>query len=174
MAKKHFRCDYSQFQSEPYDNAVCIPLTQGKHAIIDADDFDLVGRNIWFCHHGYARTKSCGAKYLHQLLLDVPKGMCADHKNGNRLDNRRQNLRVCTYTENAWNKGKRKTTKYKGVYFDKRMGKWRARMLFHGERIYISSHETPEDAARAYNIVALAHYGEFARLNTIEENQDGR
>ena len=97
--------------------------------------------------------------------METPKGMDTDHINGNTLDNRRCNLRVCTRERNTGNQKPLRgiTSKFKGVCWVKARSKWRVAISgkFIGE--YISE----LDAAKAYNEAAKKHFGEFARLNVI-------
>lgn len=93
-------------------------------------------------------------------------GSVVDHQNGNGLDNRRENLRVCTQAENCLNSGKKRPYKrFKGVYRDRRNGSYYAQIFI--KRIAFGScgHATEESAAVAYDALAAKHHGEFARLN---------
>jgi predicted GIY-YIG superfamily endonuclease len=86
-----------------------IPLTQGKVAIIDAEDIGHVSQHSWFVDsNGYARARVNGKQvYLHRWLLELnDRSQIVDHINGVKLDNRRSNLKVCTYAENSRNKAK--------------------------------------------------------------------
>lgn len=108
---------------------------------------------------------------MHRVILDAPADMCVDHINGNPLDNRRENLRLCTRAEN--NRAKHrvksgKTSRYKGVYLMKKTGKWIAGVRAHGKYKRLGSFENEADAARAYNEAAKQYYGEFAVLNVID------
>ena len=97
--------------------------------------------------------------------------VCVDHINHDKLDNRRENLRLCTHAENMQNvpNYSRGKSKYKGVSFDdrKRVKKWRALIVFEKKQIYLGMHLTEEDAAIAYNEKATELFGEFACLNII-------
>jgi hypothetical protein len=109
---------------------------------------------------------------LHRFLLSPSAGMVVDHINGNPLDNRRENLRVCSTMENVRNRMKgAKTTssKYKGVYWNKHKGAWVAKIRVTGRhsQMDLGKFRCEEDAARAYNAAAVKYHGEFARLNEI-------
>lgn len=167
--KPYFRCNYADFPSDACDG-VCVPLTQGRHTIVDADDFiNIVGEHYW-CAKGkggvmYAcrRTfRSPTETRLHRLIAnaDMPQ---VDHINGNTLDNRKANLRACTHAQNQWNQKPRSGRKYKGVTYKKETGKWVAQIS--KLRISLGSYETPEAAAMAYDAKAREIYGEFAWLN---------
>lgn len=107
---------------------------------------------------------------MHAVIAKTPKGMHTDHKNHNTLDNREENLRVCTRNENMRNRSKHKnnTSGYKGVSVSSG-GRWRADIRINGKSHFISTHATPEDAARAYDDGAKKFHGEFAVLNFTED-----
>lgn len=147
---------------------------QGRRMLVDADDFQFVSSSRWNLH----RSK-CGRLYaqngrglLARLLLDAPEGMHVDHKNGNTLDNRRCNLRVCTHSENQWNrKRSHGATKLKGVtrISDPRaVRKWRATIQKHGRRTTLGMFYTALEAAFAYDSAAVELFGEFASPNFPE------
>ena len=149
-----------------------IQLTQGKVALVDDEDFDWLNQWKWCCSHDYANkaVRLSNGKYsaitMHRLILLAHKGQEVDHINGNRLDNRRVNLRFCSRTENQYNKKRQKnnTTGYKGVR-KHRDGKWEAKIRVNGERIYLGIYVNIHDAAKAYDEAALKYHGEFAYLN---------
>jgi hypothetical protein len=152
-----------------------IPLTRGYTTIVDDEDFDELSKYKWHCSsYGYAiRIIRIGLKrktiWMHRLIVGTPDGMDTDHINGNRLDNRRTNLRVCTTTQNVRNATKRENTssRFKGVYWCKRVSKWMARVSLNSKGIYLGYFDDEIDAAKAYNEAAQKHYGEFAKLNVI-------
>ena len=94
-----------------------------------------------------------------------------DHQNRNRADNTRANLWVCTPKENGRNRGKRQvaSSRFRGVNYDKRLGKWRAEIWFKGTHMHIGHFTDEIEAARAYDRKAVELFGEFARLNFPEE-----
>lgn len=86
-----------------------VPLTRGAFAVVDDDDFERVAAHKWSVSEGkqnlYAQARVDGERVLmHRWLLDAPKGYEVDHANGMSLDNRRENLKVCTRTENLQNR----------------------------------------------------------------------
>lgn len=105
---------------------------------------------------------------LHRAIMKAKKGEQVDHINGNTLDNRKENLRICTHAENIRNRNQRKNsnTKYKGVF--KSGKKWGASIGYENERYYLGVFKTQEEAAIAYNKAALKYHGEFALLNTVK------
>lgn len=108
---------------------------------------------------------------LHRFLMNAPYDCVVDHINGNPLDNRRTNLRVCSNDENMRNRRKlsRCRSRHKGVTFDdsKVACKWRARISVDGKRICIGYFATEEEAAIAYNDAAVKYHKEFAKLNAV-------
>ena len=149
-----------------------IPLTQGKFATVDDEDYQRVAPYKWRVlktrKHWYAITSSISGSttYLHRFITDAPKGMEVDHINRDGLDNRKVNLRVCTRRENGCNSDFEKGTSggYRGVY---RLpsGRFQAKIKNHKQQIYIGTFITAEEAARARDAVARELHGEFAFLN---------
>lgn len=156
-----------------------IPLTRGKVAWIDDEDWELVSQYKWF-----ARTAGSGIFYantslprnlgnqrcliMHRLIMNAQPGQIIDHRDGNGLNNQKENLRFCTQMENLQNKhvgyG---TSKYKGVAWYKAYSKWCAEITHNKKRISLGYFDTEEEAALAYNKAALELFGEFASLNFI-------
>lgn len=94
-----------------------------------------------------------------------------DHKNHDTLDNRIDNLRLATRTQNNQNSvkcrrraGKPLSSKHKGVYFHKRSGKWLARINLDKRQVHLGLFTLEHEAAEAYNVAARAHFGEFAHV----------
>ena len=149
-----------------------IILTRGKVAIVDDDDFEELSRHKWRYKYGYAvrNAPTSTNKYhlilMHREIINTPDGMQTDHVNGDMLDNRRNNLRVCTHAENMRNakKHKNNTSGYKGVAWHRTAKKWRA-FIWSGKHRHLGLFERIEDAATAYNIAAYIYHGEFARYN---------
>lgn len=153
-----------------------IRLTREKQALVDDDDFEkLIGHKWFFGTSGYAvrnvRTEG-GEKtqiYMHRVILGTPDGKKTDHVNENKLDNRKENLRVCSVAENHWNKGAHKDSKsgLKGVFFHKRTGKFEAQIMALGKRYHLGYFFKKEEAAIAYNQAAMELHREFAKLNAV-------
>lgn len=154
------------------ENQKLIPLSKGKFAIVDAVDFDSLIRNSWHVSsNGYARgyVRRDGKKlfvYMHRFILGAPKGMCADHRNSNKLDNRRSNLRVTTYNGNSQNQRMKRnnTSGFKGVSFAKNYGKYKAAICIRSKHYNLGLFKTPEEAYAVYCEAATRLHGEFARL----------
>ncbi len=155
-----------------------IPLTQGKFAIVDPEDYEELARFKWFAMRSrrglYAIRMvkaSDGSRKkirMHRAILDVPQGKFIDHINHNGLDNRRANLRIVTNLQNSWNKRKQKgnySSQYKGVSWSKRVGKWHTEIYCRGTKIFIGYFDDEKTAASAYNAKAQELYGDYAALN---------
>lgn len=151
-----------------------VPLiTKGFNVVIDDDDFEIVNKHKWrLCmNHGrkYAVTgtyrKDTGLILLHRFILKPSKGQMVDHVNGDGLDNRRENIRICNHTQNMWNSRIQKNNKsgFKSVTFE--AGAWRARISVNRKRKCLGRFKTAEEAARAYDKWAKIYFGEFANLN---------
>lgn len=132
------------------------------------------GKTLTVTSHGYAAVVTYHGKvegrykytreYLHRVIMQPGPGLEVDHINGDRLDNRRLNLRVCTRSSNA----KNTSTKvgYKGVHKNHR-GKWIAQITKNYNCHHLGTFRTAEEAAIAYNDAASILHGEFARLNIV-------
>lgn len=157
-----------------------IPLTQGKVALIDDADLPLVARYKWHVHKvrkvnvtkWYAATaarKPDGNQtqlLMHRLILGANVGELTDHGDGDGLNNRRLNIRLCTIHDN--NRNRHQVTgsnQYRGVFYDKRSRRWYARIRLNNRSKGLGGHPTPESAAKSYDNAAKEHYGDFAVLN---------
>ena len=150
-----------------------IPLSQGKVALIDADALHLVaGRKWFFGCGGYAvsnHKRPDGSKsiiYMHRLILCPPQNAIVDHRNGNRTDNRMQNLRVASHSDNMRNRkmGANNRSGFKGVSFREKTGMWIACISLDGKSKHLGCFSKPQEAYAAYCNAARALHGEFARF----------
>jgi ATP-dependent DNA ligase len=154
---------------ELFCNSMLIkPFETINGVLIDEEDIPkLNGYNIYLTN-GYpcVVNKQRESKYVHRILMDEPCGD-VDHKNGNKLDCRKSNLRLCTTSENIANTQKRvtNTSGYKGVMFFKRDKNWHAQITKDYEKIHIGYFDSAKDAAKAYDKKAKELFGEFAVLN---------
>ena len=153
-----------------------VPLTQGKVACIDPQDWPLIEPHRW-----YAAKTSGGRWYahatppdgsptraklrMHTLILGTA---WVDHCDGDGLNNARDNLRPCTNAENQQNTDARGgSSRFKGVSLYKRHGRWRVMFNWRGRTHFVSYFDDEVEAARAYNAAVLPLAGEFARLNEV-------
>jgi len=146
---------------------------------VDPADYRRLRRYEWFAKKGknsfYARRHAAGGKgkkgtliYLHQEIIDVPKGMVIDHINHDGMDNRGANLRPVTYSQNLCHRKKRSgatRSKYKGVSWKKQSRKWVARIGFERKDIHLGYFRDEIEAARAYDRAAKRYHKDFASLN---------
>lgn len=151
-----------------------IKLTQGKYALVDLEDVETLSKNKWSydAHGGVARTGIKGKTVLmHRLIMGAPHGVEVDHINLDTLDNRKENLRIATRSQNAANRRRQSnnTSGYKGVSWNKQRKKWHAYICVENKAITIGRFHSPKEAALAYNKAALTFFGEYARLNVIKE-----
>lgn len=154
-----------------------INLTGGKFAKVSREDFKRINAHKWYCStFGYAirfinRNVHKICILMHREILRTPDGMETDHVNMDKLDNRRENLRLCNKRQNQGNRnGSRYTTKtssFKGVRWHKRHSVWEAYITRGGRYQYLGSFIDEISAASAYNAAALQHFGQFARLNPV-------
>lgn len=154
-----------------------IPLTKGKYAIIDPDDYELVSQYKWHAWYSsgnwYARTNywikkdgklKCVSLLMHRLILNPPPDLTVDHINGDGLDNRRSNLRCATHAENVRNRHKAwGASKYKGVRKDRK--KWRASIRKDKKDYFLGNFYNQISAALTYDKAAIEMFGDFARPN---------
>lgn len=145
-----------------------ISLTNSdKKVLTDDEDYEKLSRYSWSIHQGYVAAKVQRKTVpIARLIMNAPKGMDVDHKNGDRLDNQKSNLRICTHQQNLQNTSKRRgmSSIYKGVHW-KPSGTWRAATSKDGKKIHIGYFKEERHAAMAYDIWAKELFGEYAKLN---------
>jgi len=144
-------------------------------ALVDDDDYSLLCSMRWHIwsqpstnRTQYARSKvDRKSVFMHRFIMRPTESQEVDHINGNGLDNRRINLRLCRHGENQANRrpSRTSTSKYLGVHWDKRRKCWRARLTKNARCHSVGSFETEREAAVAYDVAAKLMHGEFARTN---------
>ncbi len=148
-----------------------IKLTKGLFAKVDDKNFQDLNTHKWFANcNGYAaRMVDRRISFMHREVLLTPEGLYTDHINGDRLDNRRCNLRICSNRQNFLNRKLeiRNKSGYKGVCWNKQNNKWQAKIEINDKKIYLGFFLNKLEAARAYNVGAKKYFGDFARLNDL-------
>ncbi len=160
-----------------------IELTQGKVALVDDKDFERLSQWKWHTANyktkrlSYAR-RTCpsvnGARpvvLMHRQILNAPKGSEVDHINHNGLDNRQENLRLCSNSQNHQNtlKSAKNTSGYKGVSKHSKANKWVSQIYVKRQVVYLGYYDSIIDAAIAYDEAAIKYFGEFACTNFGED-----
>ena len=155
-----------------------IPLTKGKYAIVDPQDYQRLSKYNWHaviapntCYA--ARSQTCKLTgqsikiLMHRSIIPIPDNMLCDHINHVGLDNRSANLRPATAAQNSWNRKKQSkptSSKYKGVH-KTISNTWSAKITVLGKRIHLGTFKTETAAAKAYAVAAEKHFGDFAYTN---------
>jgi len=146
-----------------------VTLTRGFEAIIDTTDIPLIGSYHWavICGkfgHGYAyRYASGGQISMHRFLTGACKGQYVDHADGDGLNNRRSNLRICTQTQNMANRvvDRRNKLGIKGV--SQNGAGYSGTITTNGRKVHLGTFRTPEEASAAYRGAARILWGDFAK-----------
>ena len=147
-----------------------ILLSQGKVAVVDDEDFEHINQFNWcYSNQGYAvrheQGHHQGLLLMHRIILPPPDEMEIDHINHNGLDNQKNNLRICTRSQNLQNRFifKNNSSGYKGIYPDR--NKWRVQIRINKIKINLGSFSSPHEAALAYDKAAKELFGVFAKTN---------
>ena len=154
-----------------------IPLTQGKFAIVDDEDFEWLMQWKWCAHRCYYVEKYYAVRSfkgktirMHREILKLSVEEACDHRDGNSLNNKKCNLRKATQQQNLQNRKPRKncSSQYKGVNWDKQHKKWRTRIVHNGQQICLGFSNDEIEAAKMYDKAAKTFFQEFAYLNFKE------
>lgn len=147
-----------------------IKLGKEKVALVDDSDFEELSKHAWHFNGLYATRHQVkdgkrNTVYMHRVIMDAPKDRQVDHKDGNGLDNRRENLRLATMTQQRMNQGiqSNNTSGFRGVAWDRTTRGWKAKIHVHRKGIYLGQFSTPQEAAIAYEAAAKRIFGEFRR-----------
>lgn len=159
--------------------------TVGQPFMIDALDLPIIREFscIRLNSKGYVEVKRPGEKQrflLHRLIMLAPDGVLVDHRDLNRTNNMRDNLRLATHQQNNCNTGKSNrddhSSEFKGVSFRPDRERWRARIYHNKKCIWLGDFSCPVEAAEAYDQAAMEKHGPFAKLNftypTFQEEMD--
>lgn len=150
-----------------------IPLSQGKYALVDDEDFERLSKYSWCLeknkHTFYAmrditKNKKHSTVRMHREVLKLNSDIQVHHINHNGLDNRKINLETYNRMIHSHHQPVKGVSKYKGVSLHR--NKWRARINYNGIYHNLGSYDIEEDAARAYNHKAKELYGEYASKNS--------
>jgi hypothetical protein len=156
-------------------NIAYVPLTQGYEAVIDAADALSIGRYNWKVrvekHTAYAQRgvnlsrfgKGWKTVLMHREILQAAHGFEVDHISGDGLDNRRENLRAATKSENVINGRLRAVNKAGLKGASPRNGRWVAQIRHGGKQLWLGMFDTPEAAHAAYCEASARLHGEFGR-----------
>lgn len=139
-----------------------IPLTQGLFTVVDDADFEALVQHKWYARKSGRRFYAARRRpasggciiYVHRVILRCPAGMQIDHKDGDGLNNTRENLRIVTCSENQRGRIRKpigKSSQFRGVCWQRRDKKWWAQIKHSGRTIHIGRFENEIDAARAYD-----------------------
>ena len=147
-----------------------ILLAQGIETLVDDDDYEHLSAQKWyFCKTGYAYNSK--GNLMHRTILGLKSGEYCDHINGNKLDNRKNNLRKATATQSSENRPRHRDNKSgrKGVSWDNARGKWRCQIGYNRKSIYLGLCSSIEEASEIYRNKAKELYGDFAYNEIIRE-----
>lgn len=147
-----------------------------KYALIDKEDFELVNKHKWFYRIEASDKEYARKRYrengkireviMHRYIIKARRGKEVDHINGNGLDNRKVNLRICSHKSNSRNRklNKNNKTGYKGVY--RKNGKYRATITFNYKSHDLGAFDDLISAAKVYNKAAKKYFGKYASVNS--------
>jgi hypothetical protein len=153
-----------------------IELSQGMRVMVDNEDYKELNKYNWYAVKGlntfYARrslptaTGGKGSVRMHRIIMQTPEDMDTDHIDGNGLNNQKENLRLCTRSENLMNqrRNRNNTSGYKGVNWNKRDKKWMSQIKVEGKQIHLGYFSGKEEAYKAYCEASKKYHGEFGNV----------
>lgn len=152
-----------------------IKSKSGEISIVDDDDFERVSQHRWYYSCGRKGNRyfaaSAGKILLHRFIMNAQVGTQVDHLNGNKLDNRKKNLRICSNAQNNRNKKKKHRennySEFKGVTWNKKAKKFQVGIRANGTQLHLGLTNFEIVAARVYDHWAKKFHGEYARLNNV-------
>jgi len=157
-----------------------IYLTKGRVTVVDEEDYDNLSQYKWhYSIDGYPRRSGSlkdgelrhKSIFMHRVIMGESNNLEIDHINGDKLDNRKANLRFATRQQNIFNRrkwAKKTSSQYKGVFWCSKVKKWVAMIRFNYKIIFIGHYYDEVEAAKAYNKKAYELFGEYAKMNGCE------
>lgn len=156
-----------------YAEIFCTYKAKGIWVKVDFEDLEKISKIKWKYQPSTDSYNQVNASLnkttvlMSRYLLKADKNQYVDHVNGDPTDNRKENIRFCTLSQNSQNRKSLIGRKYKGIYFCKSRKNWVAQISIDGKTRNIGRFKTDKQAAIAYNEMAIKHHGEFARINKI-------
>lgn len=144
---------------------ICYRKGEAYEVLIDAEDVDRVKDRTWSLSHGYCVSVRPTQIMLHRCIMNAPKNMVVDHINGNKLDNRKSNLRICTHRQNSYNTKLERNTKSGrvGVNWYERDEKWTVFIYIEGKQTYLGLYDNLDEAIKVREEAEAKYFGEYAR-----------
>lgn len=140
-------------------------------AIIDLEDYEKVNNYHWNNKDNYTICSFYKGErhtlFLHRIIINAQKGQVVDHINGNKLDNRKCNLRIATIQQNSCNHKRisRNSSGFTGVHFDKKTRKWKAQINYKRKRTHLGYFNSIEDAVKARKDAEIKYFGKYRKID---------
>jgi len=155
-----------------------ISLTRGLFTTVDDTDFEWLNQWKWYAMNNkstFYAVRNAGWPiqkriWMHRLIMNTPNELEVDHKDGNGLNNTRENLRNCTHAQNGKNNKERinNSSGSKGIHW--RNGKWYARIMVDSKSIHLGCFSNKDEATHAYSEAVKKYHGEYTRINNAGGN----